>query len=93
MLKTLSVRFQICRVVEWHFDTSFVPSLGNMLLWTFEFDFAKNWFHLNLTVQNTGSPPPPTTFSAAGKQITTLGDCLLFVLFFLDFIPIVFDLC
>ena len=36
---------------------------------TFEFDRAKNWVHLNLTVQSTGSFIPPNTFSAAGKKI------------------------
>ena len=58
------------------------------MLRTFEFDRAKNCFHLNLTVQSTGSLTPPNTFSAAGKQFTTLGGCFLLVLFFLDFIQL-----
>ena len=91
MLKIFGVRFQICGVVVWHLNTSFVPSLGNLLLWTFEFDCTKNWVHLNLTVQSTGSPPPPNNFSAATKQFTTLGDCFLFVLFFLDIIPVLIN--
>jgi len=57
MPNIFSVRFQICGVVVWHLTTFFVASLGNFLLRTDEFDRAKNWVHLNLTVQGTGSSP------------------------------------
>ena len=88
MPEIFTVRFSICGVGVWHLNTSFVPSLRNLMLRTFEFDRAKNWVHLNLTVQNTGSSTPPNSFSAAGKKFTTLGNCFLFVLFFLDFIQL-----
>ena len=69
-------------------NTCFVHSLGDLMLRTFEFDRAKNCIHLNLTVQSTGSPTPPNTFSAAGKEFTTLRNCFLFVVFFVDFIQL-----
>ena len=90
-MKIFSVRFQICGMVMWHLNTSFVPSLGNLLLLTFELDCTKNRVHLNLTVQSTGSPPPPNNSSAATKQFTALGIVFFSFCFFLDFIPVFFN--
>ena len=39
-----------CRPLSGEFDHKFCP-----LLWTFEFDSAEDWVHLNLTAQSTGS--------------------------------------